>query len=114
MPKKLILTIGVIGLIKFIIGLSSDTVSAQSASYCEEYARDYAKRNSKNHTLGDAAGGAAGGALFGAILGDAGGGAAIGAIAGGIGGASKESADYQNLYNLAYRDCIQGQTPQNY
>ena len=109
LPKRLILTISVIGLVK-LIGLSSDAVLAQSPSYCEEYARDYAKRNTRDHTLRGAAGGAAGGALFGAVLGDAGAGAGVGAIIGGLEGGSRESSDYQNLYNLAYDDCMRGQT----
>jgi hypothetical protein len=109
MPNRLILVISVIGLVK-LLGLSGDPVLAQSRSYCEEYARDYAKRNTRSQTLRGTARGAASGALIGTIFGDAGKGAGIGAIAGTIGGGSRESSDYQRLYNLAYDDCIRGRT----
>ena len=113
LPKRLILTISALGLIK-LIGLSSDTVLAQSRSYCKEYARNYAERNTRSHGLGGAAEGAATGALFGAILGDAGEGAALGAIVGGIEGSSRESSEYRRLYNIAYDDCIRGRTRRDY
>ncbi len=114
LPKRLILTISVIGLVK-IIGLSSDPVLAQSRSSCEEYARDYARRNTRSHTLSGAVEGAATGAVFGAIFGDAGKGAGVGAIVGGIEGGSRESSDYNYLYNLANDDCIRGrERPRRY
>ncbi len=111
LPKSLILTVGVIILVN-IVDFSRNTVLAQSRSECEEYARNYAKRNKRDHTLRGAAGGAATGALFGAIFDDAGTGAGVGAIVGGLEGSSRESSDYQRLYNLAYDDCIRGRTDQ--
>ena len=107
LPKRLILTISVIGLVK-LIGLSGDMVLAQSRSECEEYARNYARRNARSHTLRGAAKGAATGALLGAIFDDAGTGAGIGAIVGVLEGDSRESSDYQYLYSIAYDDCIIG------
>ncbi len=113
LPKRLILTISAISLVKFIF-LSSETVLAQSRSYCEQYARNYAERNSRDETLRGAAGGAARGALFGAILGDAGAGAAVGAGVGAIRGSSRQSSDYNYLFNIAYDDCMRGRTGRDY
>ena len=109
LPKKILLTIGAIGLVK-LLGISGDIVLAQSRSQCEEYARDYAKRNSESQgtTLRGAARGAAGGALIGGIFGDAGKGAGIGALTGTLRGSSQKSSDYQRLYNIALDDCMSG------
>ncbi len=109
LPKRIILTISVIGLVK-LLGISGEITLAQSRSECEEYARDYAQRNSSNQgtTLRGAARGAAGGALIGGIFGDAGTGAGVGAIAGTLRGSSQKSDDYQRLHNIAYDDCMSG------
>jgi outer membrane lipoprotein SlyB len=111
LPKGLVLTISVVGLLE-LRGLSSDIAYAQwrqpSRSYCEEYARNYARRNSQGQTLRGAARGAAGGAIIGGIFGDAGTGAAAGAVFGGIRGGRRQSSDYNYLYNIAFDDCMSG------
>ena len=113
LPKELILRISAFGLLG-LIGLSSELALAQyrrpSRTYCEQFARDYARRNSQGRALGEAATGAIGGAIIGGILGDAGTGAGIGALVGGIGGSSRESRDYNYLFNIAYDDCMRGRT----
>ena len=114
LPKELILTISVVGLLE-LTGLSSGIAFAQSRppsrSYCEEYARNYARRNSsEGQVLRGAAGGAARGALIGGIFGEAGKGAGAGAAFGAIRGGSRQSSDYNYLFNLAFDDCMQGRT----
>ena len=84
---------------------------AQNASYCQGYARDVATRNSRGSVVGGAAVGAIGGANIGGIVGGGRGarrGAAIGGGTGAVGGGVARGANYETLYQDAYRRCMSG------
>ncbi len=109
LPKKIILAISVISLLKLLV-IPGDIVLAQSRSECEEYARNFAKRNSSNRgtTLRGTTTGAFAGGVIGGIFGDPLLGAGLGALGGTVAGSSRKSRDYQRLFNIAFDDCRSG------
>lgn len=89
--------------------------SGPSSTECDSFARDYARNYAQGGLIGGAARGAAGGALFGAIFGrrrrGAGRGAAWGAALGAIGGGIRQSAERDQLYSMAFNDCMNRYSP---
>lgn len=84
---------------------------AQNASECEDFARDYARRESRRG--GGLIRGAARGSIRAGIAGDIVGdndfardAARVGAVIGGISGGSRRRRNRDELYDMAFEDCM--------